>query len=45
MEREIQGKVKYGWLHSRGHAKMKACVNYTGWRTKGYWEPGLNEKN
>ena len=25
---EIKVKVKYGWLHSRGHAKMYACTKY-----------------
>ena len=26
MDCEIEVKVKYGWLHSRGHAKMYACT-------------------
>ena len=28
MDCEIKVKVKYGWLHSRGHAKMYACTKY-----------------
>ena len=27
MDCEIEVKVKYGWLHLRGHAKMYACVS------------------
>ena len=26
MDSEIEIKVKYGWLHSRGHAKMYASL-------------------
>ena len=36
MDCEIEVKVKYGWLHSRGHAKMYACAS------KSYWETDLN---
>ena len=28
MDCEIKVKVKYGWLHSRGHANMYACSKY-----------------
>ena len=28
MDSEIEVKVKYGWLYSRGHAKMYACTKY-----------------
>ena len=28
MDCEINVKVKYGWLHSRGHANMYACTKY-----------------
>ena len=28
MDCEIKVKVKYGWLHSRGHANMYACTKY-----------------
>ena len=28
MDGEIEVKVNYGWLHSKGHAKMYACAKY-----------------
>ena len=28
MDYEIEVKIKYEWLHSRGHAKMYACTKY-----------------
>ena len=28
MDCETEVKVKYGWLYSRGHAKMYACTKY-----------------
>ena len=28
MDCEIEVKVKYGWLHSRGHAKIYAYAKY-----------------
>ena len=41
MDREIK-VVKYGWLHSRGHAQMYASAQYNCCRTNSYWETNLN---
>ena len=40
MDYETEVMVKYGWLHSRGHAKMYACakLSITGRRSNSYWE-------
>ena len=42
MDLEIKVEVKYGWLHSRRHAKMYACAKYHHWRANSYWETDLN---
>ena len=44
MDSEIEVKVKYGWLHWRGHAKMYASAKYHCCRTNSYWETDLKEK-
>ena len=41
---EIEVEVKYGWLHSRGHAKMYKSANYHCCRNNSYWETDLNVK-
>ena len=44
MDREIEFVVKYGWLHSRGHAKMYVNAKYHCCTTNCYWKTDLNVK-